>query len=180
MSSLASMMNSISTIFTMDVYKSMKPGQSESQYVRIGRITSLLAIVIAVLLAQPLLGGLESAFQTLQEYTGFIAPGVVAVFLMGMFWKPTTSNAAMTMLVVSVLANIALKFLTPEFAFVNRIWAVFLSCILAGFIVSKLGQVANDNDQVELSEIDFSTSTGFKIATVITVVILIALYAIFW
>ncbi len=179
-SSLASMMNSISTIFTMDIYKTLKPAHSDVHYVRVGRITAILAIVIAVFLAQPLLGGLESAFQTLQEYTGFIAPGVVAVFLMGMFWKPTTSSAAMAMLLISVIANIALKFGAQEMAFVNRIWAVFLTCLVTGFVVSKFSKMAVSNDVVDLKEVDFSTSLGFKIAAAITVITLIILYAVFW
>ena len=179
-SSLASMMNSISTIFTMDIYRSMKPNLADSHYVRVGRLTAVVSIVIAVFLAQPLLGSLESAFQTLQEYTGYIAPGIVAVFLMGMFWKPTTSAAAMTMLVVSVIANIAMKFGAGDIAFVNRVWIVFLACIAAGVIVSKLNPIVNDNEVVELSEVDFSTSGGFKMTAAVTVVILIALYAVFW
>ena len=130
-SSLASMMNSISTIFTMDIYRDViSPGRSESHYVSVGRLTSAVAIIIAVILAKPFLGGMESAFQAIQEYTGFIAPGIVSVFLLGMFWKGCNAQGAFAMLIVSVLANIALKFITPDLAFVIRIWIVFLSCLV--------------------------------------------------
>jgi SSS family solute:Na+ symporter len=179
-SSLASMMNSISTIFTMDIYKSMRADRSEEHYVRVGRITAFVSIVIAVLLAKPLLGSLESAFQTLQEYTGYIAPGVVAVFLMGMFWKKTTSAAAMAMLIVSIVANIALKFGMADLAFVIRIWLVFMTCIAVGVVVSLFSAAANDTNEIPLSDISFATKTNFKVMAAIVVAVLIALYAVFW
>lgn len=179
-SSLASMMNSISTIFTMDIYKDFKPNKSEMHYVRVGRTTAVIAIVIAVILAKPLLGGLESAFQTLQEYSGFIAPGVVAVFLLGMFWKGTTSTAAMAMLIISVLANILMKFGAADMAFVIRIWIVFLACLSAGFLTSKLTTAKDGTMSVELSDINFTTSANFKVAVTVIIAILIGLYVFFW
>ncbi|MCL4143120.1 UNVERIFIED_CONTAM: hypothetical protein GTU68_014377 [Idotea baltica] len=87
-SSLASMINSISTIFTMDIYRDyISKARTEKHYVMIGRITAGVAMVIALILAIPLLGGGTSIFQTIQEYTGFVAPGIVAVFVLGFFWK---------------------------------------------------------------------------------------------
>ncbi len=76
-------------------------------------------------------------FQAIQEYTGFIAPGIVSVFLLGMFWKGCNAQGAFAMLIVSVLANIALKFITPDLAFVIRIWIVFLSCLVVGYVDLK-------------------------------------------
>jgi len=148
-SSLASMINSISTIFTMDIYKSWKPGKSEADYVKVGRITALISMIVAVILAKPFLGGLESAFQTIQEYTGFIAPGVVTVFLMGMFWKHTTSTAAIVMLIGSA----------GGIPFVIRIWIIFLACLLAGFIVSLLTQPKDNEQPVNLADINFKTTS---------------------
>ncbi|MEM9053762.1 MAG: sodium/solute symporter, partial [Pseudomonadota bacterium] len=117
-SSLASMMNSISTIFTMDIYRDyMAKDRSEQHYVLVGRITALTAMVIALVLAQPFLGGLESAFQTVQEYSGFIAPGIVAVFLLGFFWKRANRAGAFALLISSVLLNLAAKFGLPDMPF---------------------------------------------------------------
>ena len=150
-SSLASMMNSISTIFTMDIYRDLiAPGRTEAHYVGIGRLTSAAAIVIAVILARPFLGGMESAFQAIQEYTGFIAPGIVSVFLLGMFWKGCNAQGAFAMLIVSVLANIALKFMTPDLAFVIRIWIVFLSCLVVGYLASNMGKT-DDGRAIDLA-----------------------------
>lgn len=179
-SSLASMMNSISTIFTIDIYRDLiAPGRSESHYVSIGRITSAAAILVAVLLARPFLGGMESAFQAIQEYTGFIAPGIVSVFLMGMFWKGCNAQGAFAMLTVSVLANVALKFITPDLAFVIRIWIVFLSCLVIGYFVSNMNR-GEDAKAINLAGMNFSTTLGFNRSAVCLTAVLIAIYAFFW
>lgn len=179
-SSLASMMNSISTIFTIDIYRDLiAPGRSESHYVSIGRITSAAAILVAVLLARPFLGGMESAFQAIQEYTGFVAPGIVSVFLMGMFWKGCNAQGAFAMLTVSVLANVALKFITPDLAFVIRIWIVFLSCLVIGYFVSNMNR-GEDARAINLAGMNFSTSLGFNRSAVCLTAVLIAIYAFFW
>ena len=105
-SSLASMMNSISTIFTMDIYRDyIARDKSEKHYVLVGRITALTAMVIALILARPFLGGMESAFQTVQEYSGFIAPGVVAIFVLGFFFKSMNTAGAFAVLLGSVLIS---------------------------------------------------------------------------
>ncbi|MEP6343127.1 MAG: sodium/sugar symporter [Maricaulaceae bacterium] len=180
-SSLASMVNSISTIFTMDVYKSMmKPSESETHYVTIGRSVAVIAMVIAVIAAKPFLGGFESAFQTVQEYTGFIAPGVVAVFLLGMFAKRTNSQGAFAALIISVAASLIFKFAFPDFSFVNRIWIVFLMCMGGGIVVSKLTIAPIASRLLSLADVNFKTKRMFNIKTVIIVAILIALYAVFW
>lgn len=179
-SSLASMMNSISTIFTMDIYRDLiAPGREESHYVGVGRITSAAAIVIAVALARPFLGGMESAFQAIQEYTGFIAPGIVSVFLLGMFWKGCNAQGAFAMLVVSVLANIALKFVTPDLAFVIRIWIVFMSCLVVGYFTSNMAE-GEDTKAINLSGMNFVTTSGFNQSAIGLTVILVAIYGYFW
>lgn len=179
-SSLASMMNSISTIFTMDIYKDMiAPGRSESHYVGVGRITSATAIVIAVVLARPFLGGMESAFQAIQEYTGFIAPGIVSVFLLGMFWKGCSAQGALGMLIVSVIANIALKFITPDLAFVIRIWIVFLSCLVVGYLISNMDR-GEDKRAINLGGMNFATTRGFNQSALGLSLILVAIYVYFW
>ena len=179
-SSLASMMNSISTIFTMDIYRDLiAPGRTEAHYVTIGRLTSAIAIIIAVILARPFLGGMESAFQAIQEYTGFIAPGIVSVFLLGMFWKGCNAQGAFAMLVVSVLANIALKFITPDLAFVIRIWIVFLSCLVVGYVASNLDK-GDDLRAINLGGMNFVTTQGFNRSAVSLTLILVAIYVYFW
>ena len=179
-SSLASMMNSISTIFTMDIYRDLiAPGREESHYVGVGRITSAAAIVIAVALARPFLGGMESAFQAIQEYTGFIAPGIVSVFLLGMFWRGCNAQGAFAMLVVSVLANIALKFITPDLAFVIRIWIVFMSCLVVGYFTSNIAD-SDDTKAINLSGMNFVTTSGFNQSAIGLTLVLVAIYVYFW
>ena len=179
-SSLASMMNSISTIFTMDLYRDLiAPDRTEAHYVTIGRLTSAVAIVIAVILARPFLGGMESAFQAIQEYTGFIAPGIVSVFLLGMFWKGCNAQGAFAMLVVSVLANIALKFISPDLAFVIRIWIVFLSCLVVGYVASNLDK-GDDMRAINLGGMNFVTTQGFNRSAVSLSLVLVAIYVYFW
>ena len=179
-SSLASMMNSISTIFTMDIYRDMiAPEKTEAHYVTVGRATSVAAIALAVLLAKPFLGGMESAFQAIQEYTGFIAPGIVSVFLLGMFWRGCNATGAFAMLLVSIAANIALKFATPDLAFVIRIWIVFLSCLVVGYFASKASG-ADDERAIELAGMNFETTRGFNQSAAALTVILVGIYGVFW
>jgi SSS family solute:Na+ symporter len=179
-SSLASMMNSISTIFTMDIYRDMiAPNRSEAHYVAVGRTTSAIAVIIAVILARPFLGGMESAFQAIQEYTGFIAPGIVSVFLLGMFWKGCNAQGAFAMLIVSVLANIALKFVTPDLAFVIRIWIVFMSCLVVGYFASNMSE-GDDARAINLSGMNFITTKSFNQSAVGLSAVLVVIYLYFW
>ncbi|MEO0549782.1 MAG: sodium/solute symporter [Pseudomonadota bacterium] len=106
-SSLASMINSISTIFTMDIYRDyIALDRNEGHYVMMGRITAASAMAIALVLAIPLLGGGTSIFQAIQEYTGFVAPGIVAVFLLGFFWKRANTQGAFALLISSVILSL--------------------------------------------------------------------------
>ena len=180
-SSLASMVNSISTIFTMDIYRDyIAKNKSESHYVNIGRITAVVAMLIALFTAKPLLGNMESAFQAIQEFTGFIAPGIVAVFLMGMFYKRTNSTGAFAMLAVTLIASYGMKAFLPEIEFVNRVWITFLSCLAVGAIVSHVSAMPKPEQPVILGDINFKTSASFNLWTAIIAMILIALYAVFW
>ena len=93
-SSLASMLNSTSTIFTMDIYKQyINPNATDNQTVNTGRLSACIALLISGIMA-PLLGGIDQAFQFIQEYTGVVSPGILAVFILGLFWKKTTNKAA--------------------------------------------------------------------------------------
>lgn len=180
-SSLASMVNSISTIFTMDIYKPMmKPGQTERHYVGVGRLVAALAMLIAVIAAKPFLGGFESAFQTIQEYTGFIAPGVVAVFLLGMFFHRVNSTGAFVALIVSVLVSLIFKFGAPDFSFVNRIWVVFLLCMVLGVLASMATSAPSEDRLVRAGGVNFKTSSMFNACSLLVAAILITLYWVFW
>jgi SSS family solute:Na+ symporter len=132
-SSLASMINSTSTIFTMDIYKQhINNKATEKQLVKVGRIVSFLALLVAMLAAKPLLGGLDQAFQYIQEYTGYIYPGVVVVFGMGLFWRQVNSNAALWTAIATIPAGIVIKLIYPEMPFILRMGYVFiLLCIIA-------------------------------------------------
>ena len=129
-SSLASMTNSISTIFTMDIYTHMGDVEkSERQLVRVGRLASFSALLIAMIVARPLLGNFDQAFQYIQEFTGFFTPGIVAIFLLGMFWEKTTTHGALAAAIGSAVFSFALKVLWPELPFIDRVGVVFLACI---------------------------------------------------
>ncbi len=103
-SSLSSMMNSTSTIFTMDIYKNfLNKNASESKLVTIGRIAGFAAILVACLVT-PLLGGFDQMFQFIQEFSGFITPGVTVIFLFGLFWKKGTAKGAMAVVIVTFIS----------------------------------------------------------------------------
>ncbi len=178
-SSLASMMNSISTIFTLDVYKSIVFDRSEQHYVFIGRIAAFLAMIIALVLAEPFIGGFESGFQAVQEYSGFIAPGVVAVFLLGFFSKRMNTTGAFVALFTSIAANIVLKLGTPDIPFIIRIWFVFMACMVLGWLVS--GIIRNtDHADISTEDASFETAPLFNILSVIVLLLLVGLYIVFW
>ena len=180
-SSLASMANSTSTIFTMDIYKKyFGKDASESKQVSVGRITAVVAFVIASIVA-PALGQLDQAFQFIQEYTGFISPGVFAIFFFGVFWKKTTSNAALVGAALSIPLSVVLKIALPLLPFIDRMGYVFL--ILAALMITISLVEGKGKDHPKAIEIDaelFKTSTGFKIGAFIITGIIAALYILFW
>jgi SSS family solute:Na+ symporter len=138
-SSLASMINSTSTIFTMDIYKAhFNPGATEKQLVLVGRIVAFTALVIAVIAARPLLGGLDQAFQYIQEYTGYIYPGVVVVFCIGLFWRQATSQAALWTALATIPVGIIIKAAFPDMPFILRMGYVFIVLVLLATVYSLL------------------------------------------
>lgn len=140
-SSLASMLNSTSTIFTMDIYKNvMNPKASERQLVRVGRITALVALVVAMFAAKPLLGGLDQAFQYIQEYSGYIYPGVVVVFGMALFWKRATNSAALWTAIATIPAGIAIKYMFPDMGFQLRMGYVFILLVMIALTISLVDE----------------------------------------
>ena len=136
------------------------------------------------MVAKPFIGGFQSGFQTVQDLTGFIAPGVVAVFLLGMFYKRANSVGAFTALIVSVVVSAILYTLTKTGAidlnFVNRIWFIFLACLGLGIVASHLTKSPEEKRLVPLGDVQFKTATSFNVWTVITAIILVVLYVVFW
>ncbi|HAH36616.1 solute:Na+ symporter, SSS family [Algoriphagus ornithinivorans] len=180
-SSLASMANSTSTIFTMDIYKKyFGQNASESKQVSVGRITAGVAFFIAALVA-PALGQLDQAFQFIQEYTGFISPGVFAIFFFGVFWKKTTSNAALVGAGLSIPLSIVLKVVFPALPFIDRMGVVFLILAALMIIISLVEGKGKDHpNSIEINKALFKTSPGFKIGAFIISGIIAALYIVFW
>ena len=179
-SSLASMTNSISTIFTMDLYSRFKPNESQRHYVHIGRIAALVSLCIALIVAQPLLGKFDQAFQYIQEFTGFFTPGIVVIFVMGMFWKRATSTGALSAALGSAVFSLVLKFTWPELPFMDRVGLVFLLCLALCYLVSILGKANTTNSSVSLEQVSFATTKSFNVAAIGVVLILTALYATWW
>ena len=166
-SSLASMTNSISTIFTMDIYAKLRSGKSQSHYVRTGRIAAFVSLVVALIVAEPLLGKFDQAFQYIQEFTGFFTPGIVVIFVMGMFWSKTTSVGALSAAIGSAVFSIALKLLWPELPFMDRVGLVFVLCLFSCFVISLLSQGNTRDESVDLSEVNFATTREFNFAALV-------------
>jgi SSS family solute:Na+ symporter len=180
-SSLASMANSTSTIFTMDIYKRyFGQNASETKQVQVGRITAGVAFLVAAIVA-PALGELDQAFQFIQEYTGFISPGVFAIFFFGVFWKKTTSNAALVGAALSIPLSIVLKLAFPELPFIDRMGVVFLILAFLMITISLVEGKGKDHpNSIEITPDLFKTSTAFKIGAFIITGIIAALYIVFW
>jgi SSS family solute:Na+ symporter len=196
--SLGSKVNSIATIFTMDVFKTFNKKTSEKGLVITGRITAITALVVAVLVARPLIGGFDQAFQYIQEFSGFFTPGICVIFLLGMFWKRATEAGA----IVAAVGSVALSALyyfggklgsvvtDPALAsfftgmgnvpFMNRMGYIFLICTGLAILASLLQKPKPENVTVDVQNVDYSTTMSFKIASGAIVAILIALYATWW
>ncbi len=181
-SSLASMTNSISTIFTMDIYRPMRPDESQRHYVKVGRITTLVSLVIALFMAEPLLGKFDQAFQYIQEFTGVFTPGIVVIFLVGMFWKKATSMGALSAAIGSAVFSFGLRKVFPELPFMDRMSLVFFLCLAMMVVISLLtkSSATNNDTSVNLAEISFTTERSFNISALGVVIILIGLYTLWW
>jgi SSS family solute:Na+ symporter len=182
--SLAAKINSIATIFTLDVWAKARPGQSERQLVTVGRITAVVAVLIGIATAKPLLGGAEQAFQFIQEFTGFFTPGIVVIFILGMFWKRATTAGALTAAIGSAVLSAVFWYLQEQaiytMPFMNRVGVVFLLSLVGAVVVSLVAPQKAPVSVVTLEGVSYKTSTGFNIAGVGVILILIALYATWW
>jgi len=179
-SSVASMCNSISTIFTMDIYERIKPNQSQGHYVNIGRLASVVALVIALVVAKPLLGQFDQAFQYIQEFTGFFTPGIVVIFLLGLFWKKSTANAALSAAIGSALFSFLLKIWWPELPFIDRVGIVFLACLALSVTISLTHKGEVKHSHIDISDVSFATSKFYNSLAIALTIIIAALYATWW
>ena len=177
-SSLASMMNSISTIFTMDIYRSFfRKEAGQRELVRTGRWASFVSLVIAMAIA-PMLSGLDQAFQYIQEFTGFVSPGALAIFLAGFFYKRATANGALAAAVGSFLFSFGLKFLCPELPWMDRMGIVFLMCCALIVVMGKKG--LPDSGYTRHDPALFRTGKVFNLLSLVILLILIGFYYIWW
>jgi SSS family solute:Na+ symporter len=205
--SLAGKVNSISTIFTLDIYqKKLSPDASEKQLVKVGKLTVLVAMLIAVIIA-PFLGiDKKGGFEFIQEYTGFVSPGIFAMFILGFFWKKTSSNAAMFATIGGFILSVVFKFLPHvvdlswlhsmgfatlvqqkdgsmlyEIPFLDRMGFVFVISVLSMVVISLYDAKRGiPSKGLEVDKSMFKTNTGFAVGSMLVLGILVALYTLFW
>lgn len=205
--SLAGKANSIGTIFTLDIYKkAFNTEASEKRLVNVGKLSVVVSMFIAVILAfmvgEKLMGEGKQGFQFIQEYTGFVSPGIFAMFILGFFWKRTTSNAALFATIGGFLLSLFFKVL-PKFAdlsflsgmgfsklnadgvyeipFLDRMGFVFILCVIGMAIISNIeNRKGVKPNGLEIDKSMFKMHTGFAVGSLIIGGILVALYSIFW
>ncbi|ODP38884.1 sodium transporter [Sphingomonas turrisvirgatae] len=201
--STASKINSIATIFTLDLYAKAKGVQNraqdasgkadlttahEKQLVLVGRISAVVATLLAIATARPLLGSLDQAFQYIQEFSGFVTPGITVIFLLGLFWKGATEAGALIGAVASVLLSFLFWFPADwggvaalnAVPFMNRMMIVFFVSLALAVVVSLVRPAREGSNRITMQGVSFGTTAGFNIAGAIVVVILIALYTAWW
>jgi len=196
--SLAGKANSVATIFTLDVYnKHVNRGASEQRMVWIGRISVVAAMAIAVLLA-PLLGiDKKGGFQYIQEYTGFVSPGILAMFLLGFYWRKTTAAAAMFATIGGLVFSVFLKFLplvmdlgflapigfavnngagSYEIPFLDRMLIVFVMVVIGMVLLSTTAQRDGSHKRMVIDRSMFRVDRGFAVGSVVIFIVLVAIY----
>lgn len=193
-SSLASMLNSTATIFTMDIYKQLiNKEASESKTVNVGRLSAFVALIIASIMA-PLLGGIDQAFQFIQEYTGIVSPGILSVFVLGLFWKKTSNKGAIYGALTSIpialffkvgpkgwMTGSALDGIFPSLPFLDQMGITAILSMLVIALVSIRENKENDDLKgISLDKGVFDTSALYNIGSFALMIILAGLYAFFW
>lgn len=193
-SSLASMLNSTSTIFTMDVYKQLiDKDADDKKIVKVGRLSATIALIIGATMA-PLLGGIDQAFQFIQEYTGIVSPGILAVFLLGLFWKKTTNNGAIWGALSSIpiamflkignkgwLDGTGMEYIFPKLPWMDQMGLTALITMAVIILVSYRGNKgAEDEKGINLPKGIFKTSPSFNIGAFAIMLILTVIYSLLW
>jgi SSS family solute:Na+ symporter len=201
--SLAGKANSIATIFTLDIYKKkLNPAADEKKQVQVGRWVIIISMIMAVGIA-PYLGiDKKGGFQYIQEYTGFVSPGIFATFILGFFWKKTTSNAALFAtiggFILSCLFKVSPDYINLEFLhssgfavlnadgvyeipFIDRMGFVFLICVIAMYFISMYDNRNGVKPHgLEVDSSMFKPSASFTVGALIVIGIIVALYSIYW
>ena len=188
-SSLASMVNSTSTIFTMDIYKSLiNKKANDIKMVKVGRLTGLIALITATIIA-PQLGSLGQVFQFIQEYTGVVSPGILAVFLMGLFYKKATNNASIWGVILSIPIAMYFKvapngwsdsIIFLNLPFMHQMMLTCTGTLLVIYIISGIENKGDDPKGITLSKKLFQTDKTFNLAAFAVLLITALLYALFW
>jgi len=186
--SLAGKANSISTIFSLDIYKKyFNKEATDRKMVLVGRWAVVISMTIAAIVT-PSLKSLDQAYQFIQEYVGFISPGVLAIFLLGFYWKRTTTAAAMAGALVTIPLSTVLKFLPvwtngsfPDYPFLDRMGIDFVVIVLLMIIISlSRPQKEVLTDPIKVDSSMFKISTSFALGSILIIGILTALYTVFW
>ena len=205
--SLAGKVNSIATIFTLDIFKKkIDVNASEQKMVRVGKLTVLIAMLLAVIIAPHLGIDKKGGFEFIQEYTGFVSPGIFAMFILGFFWKKTSSNAAMFATIGGFILSVLFKFLPNwmnleflhasgfsalvtqedgtslyEIPFIDRMGFVFAICVVLMIMISLLDQKRGLKTKgLEIDSSMFKVNNAFLAGSLLIGGILVALYSIFW
>ena len=199
--SMASKINSIATIFTLDLYAKMKHVKSraedsvdpdgkamEKHLVFVGRTVAVISIIIALIVVRPLLGKSDQAFQYIQEFTGFFTPGITVIFLLGLFWKRATEAGAIAAAVTSVVLSFVYWFPAQyggsaalnAVPFMHRMEIVFAASLVLAVVCSLLFKARGDANRVTMEGVTFRTPAVFNIGAIGVILILVALYATWW
>ncbi len=186
--SLAGKANSISTIFSLDIYKKMiNTNASEKQLVNTGRWAVVISITVAAFVA-PALRSLDQAYQFIQEYVGFLSPGVLAIFLLGLFWKKTTSGAALFGTILTIPLSATLKFLPdwtggmfPVYPFLDRMFITFWIVLFLMIIISLLTPASVQRKEIlPFEKSMLEVKPAFIIGSILILGILAALYTVYY
>ncbi|MDQ2656098.1 MAG: sodium/sugar symporter [Bacteroidota bacterium] len=202
--SLAGKANSISTIYTLDIYKKfINKDATEKHLVAVGRIAIVVSMFLAGLIA-PFMGiDKKGGFQYIQEYTGFVSPGIFAIFILGFFWKRTTARAALVAAIITFPLSLMFKFLpnfvdvsllskygfaarNPESAifeipFIDRMGFVFLIVVAVMVVISLADPKGRNNPKgLEIDSTMFKAHPAFTVGAVVVCAILVVLYTVFW
>lgn len=180
-SSMASMLNSVATIYTMDIYLPyIRKDATDKQTVNMGRISAAIALITAGFMA-PQLDNVPQVFQYIQEYTGMVSPGILAVFLMGLFWKKTTSKGAIYGVLASIVIAIFLKSPAVQLPFLDQMFYTLISTIV---IIAGVSLTTNPYDEdpkaIHTTADMFKTSPAFNIGAYVILILVAILYAAFW
>jgi len=178
--SLAGKANSIATIYTLDIYKKyINRDASDRKLVNIGRISIIISMVLAIVIS-PFLGiDKAGGFKYIQEYTGFISPGVFCVFILGFFWKRATARAAFVAILSGFVLSVIFKFGYPDMPFIDRMGWVFLICVGLMVLISLLDPRASREDKLQVEASMFRTHPAFTVGVLVITGILAALYLVF-